>query len=207
MSFRLRSSGRSGSSGDLSGQATPSTAAGGGPQLERSRSQLERSRSLLELLNASVKRVEPSGRVPISRYLGIGNQLLEKADAYRKEGNVEQLYVMLMRFASLMIETLPKHPENDRKDKQYLQLRRKLVDIYLPELETIQEMVRRRDPNPEYADSASELLTQYKLEAMRDEEELQSNDSGDFDVPPTKPVSNGFGSEDMQRQNSASVGS
>ena len=47
-----------------------------------------------------------------------------QAAQYRRQANEEQLYVMLLRLVSLVVETIPQHKAFDRSDGTYQALRK-----------------------------------------------------------------------------------
>eukprot|EP00803_Ostreobium_quekettii_P002104 evm.model.scf_1643.1 EVM.evm.TU.scf_1643.1 scf_1643:32-821(-) len=62
---------------------------------------------------------------------------MAQATKYESVANQEQQYVMLLRFASLIVETIPKHPEYRASDKVYARMKQQLYEYYLPKLETL----------------------------------------------------------------------
>eukprot|EP00884_Botryococcus_braunii_P019618 jgi/Botrbrau1/633/Bobra.0161s0024.2 len=62
-----------------------------------------------------------------------------QADVYRIEGNDLQLYTMLMRYASLIVETIPKHKDFSSADpgRDYRNFKKVLAERYFPELEGV----------------------------------------------------------------------
>eukprot|EP00803_Ostreobium_quekettii_P005238 evm.model.scf_2995.2 EVM.evm.TU.scf_2995.2 scf_2995:8107-11916(-) len=101
--------------------------------------------SLLRQLSSAVRKVEPKAHVTCERYLTTANRLLQQADEYRERHNDEQLYVCLMRFASLLLETIPKHPNFASGEPQYQKLKKDLVSTYLPELEALKAVLIKKD--------------------------------------------------------------
>ncbi|KAL4458118.1 hypothetical protein ABPG75_012983 [Micractinium tetrahymenae] len=73
----------------------------------------------------------------IQTYYRRASLLLRQAEVYRRRHNDDELYVMLMRFATLVIETLPKHRLFNAADPNYKQLKVDLVQQHLPELERL----------------------------------------------------------------------
>ncbi|GFH08020.1 MPN domain-containing protein, partial [Haematococcus lacustris] len=67
------------------------------------------------------------------------------ADSYEREGNEEQQYVMLMRFASLILETLPGHQDYKKADPKYVRLKKTLADKVFPQLEQLKIVLQTKD--------------------------------------------------------------
>ncbi|KAG2726956.1 hypothetical protein I3760_01G137500 [Carya illinoinensis] len=53
--------------------------------------------------------VQVDNRIPLRNYYRIANNLLKQACIYREEKNVVDLYIMLLRYLSLVSETIPFH--------------------------------------------------------------------------------------------------
>jgi len=83
--------------------------------------------------------------VSLNKYYACAQLLLRQAACYERAGVEEQEYVMLMRFASLMLETIPKHKDFNAKDAQHLQLKQLLASKYLPQLERLKLSLKMKD--------------------------------------------------------------
>lgn len=79
-----------------------------------------RSQQLAE--KATKKAVRPV--LGLRYYYRSADMLIKQADSYRQQKNEDELYVMLMRFVSLVVETIPEH-DDFRKgvDPQYRRLK------------------------------------------------------------------------------------
>ncbi|XP_041025792.1 AMSH-like ubiquitin thioesterase 3 [Juglans microcarpa x Juglans regia] len=53
--------------------------------------------------------VQVDNRIPLRNYYRIADNLLKQASIYREEKNVVDLYIMLLRYSSLVSETIPFH--------------------------------------------------------------------------------------------------
>ncbi|KFK26683.1 hypothetical protein AALP_AA8G279700 [Arabis alpina] len=104
----------------------------------------------------SAKRIGVDNRISLKFYFRIADNILKQANIFRKENNIIDLYVMLLRFSSLALETIPSHREYRtalKSDKEYTKMR--LLDV-LTELETLKPVVRKRidelypKPTPRY---------------------------------------------------------
>ncbi|KMZ64692.1 STAM-binding protein [Zostera marina] len=58
---------------------------------------------------ASAKKVDVENRISLRFYYRIADNLLRQADIYRAEKDIISLYIMLLRFSSLITETIPRH--------------------------------------------------------------------------------------------------
>eukprot|EP00271_Cylindrocystis_brebissonii_P021167 TRINITY_DN7423_c0_g1_i1.p1 TRINITY_DN7423_c0_g1~~TRINITY_DN7423_c0_g1_i1.p1 ORF type:complete len:536 (-),score=65.39 TRINITY_DN7423_c0_g1_i1:206-1813(-) len=60
---------------------------------------------------AKTKKKEVDQRLALKFYYRAADMALKQADIYRREGNLIELYVLLVRFISLVVETIPQHKE------------------------------------------------------------------------------------------------
>ncbi|KAJ1405723.1 USP8 dimerization domain [Sesbania bispinosa] len=58
---------------------------------------------------ASAQRLDVDNRIALRFYYRIADNILRQADIFRAEKNIIDLYVMLLRFSSLVSETIPRH--------------------------------------------------------------------------------------------------
>ncbi|MCE3216340.1 hypothetical protein HAX54_006160 [Datura stramonium] len=58
---------------------------------------------------ARTKKLDVDNRISLRIYYRIADNVLKQADIFRAEGDVVDLYVMLLRFSSLVSETIPCH--------------------------------------------------------------------------------------------------
>eukprot|EP01023_Acetabularia_acetabulum_P066322 TRINITY_DN8944_c0_g1_i1.p1 TRINITY_DN8944_c0_g1~~TRINITY_DN8944_c0_g1_i1.p1 ORF type:complete len:548 (-),score=86.01 TRINITY_DN8944_c0_g1_i1:393-1949(-) len=113
------------------------------------------STSITQKLANSAKTLAPNHVLGIKRYYYSADLMIRQADEYRRDGNLEQLYVMLLRFSSLVIETLPKHKEFSGSDRRYHALKTVLAGKFLPEAETVKQQLQANElsqispPNPQ----------------------------------------------------------
>ncbi|KAK0587167.1 hypothetical protein LWI29_018561 [Acer saccharum] len=101
-------------------------------------------RSSSETINiaASAKRLDVDNRIPLRFYYRIADNILKQADIFREEKNIIDLYVMLLRFSSLVMETIPRHRDyraSLQSNKVYLN--KKLL-IAVRELEELKPAVQ-----------------------------------------------------------------
>lgn len=89
-------------------------------------------------LASHVRRQNVNNVLPLNYYYRSGHILLRQADEYRAAGNQEQLFVILMRLCSLIVETIPRHREFHEGSSPEQQKFKKLLTLeYLPELERL----------------------------------------------------------------------
>ncbi|KAK6930241.1 USP8 dimerization domain [Dillenia turbinata] len=90
------------------------------------------------------RKVDVDNQIPLRNYYRIADNLLKQASIYREEKNIVDLYIMLLRFSSLVSETIPFH-----RDYQVLHLKerslykKKLLTV-LDELESLKPEFQRR---------------------------------------------------------------
>ncbi|ONM31987.1 AMSH-like ubiquitin thioesterase 3 [Zea mays] len=94
-------------------------------------------------IEACARPIAVDHRISLPYYFRIAGSLLRQANIYRNESNLLDLYVILLRYSSLLCETIPKH-----RDYHAFKLREKaffdkLIDI-IKELETLKPVVQRQ---------------------------------------------------------------
>uniref|UniRef100_A0A6N2KCT3 MPN domain-containing protein n=1 Tax=Salix viminalis TaxID=40686 RepID=A0A6N2KCT3_SALVM len=109
-------------------------------------SSLSFSSTCTDIINieARTQRLDVDNRFNLNIYYRIANNVLKQADIFRAERNIIDLYVMLLRFSSLVSETIPSHRGYrvfPQSKKSYL--RRKFLDA-LTELEQLKPAVQQR---------------------------------------------------------------
>ncbi|KAI3435549.1 hypothetical protein D9Q98_001614 [Chlorella vulgaris] len=101
--------------------------------------------SRLETLAERARAKPVDNFASISTYYRSADLLLRQAEVYRRAHNEDELYVMLLRFSGLVIETLPRHRAFVANDTKYQQLKRTLLEVCLPEAERLKANVKLRD--------------------------------------------------------------
>ncbi|KAJ6868522.1 hypothetical protein NC651_033563 [Populus alba x Populus x berolinensis] len=104
------------------------------------------SSSCMDIINieARTQRLDVDNRFALNIYFRIANNILKQAEIFRAEKNIIDLYVMLLRFSSLVSETIPCHRGYGafpQSKKDYL--RKKLLNA-LGELEQLKTAVQQR---------------------------------------------------------------
>ncbi|XP_010549118.1 PREDICTED: AMSH-like ubiquitin thioesterase 1 [Tarenaya hassleriana] len=102
--------------------------------------------SSLEIIDisASARRIIVDNRISLRFYFRIADNILKQANIFRAEKNIVDLYVMLLRFSSLALETIPSHQDYRTAptyNKEFLKMR--LLDV-LTELEKLKPVVQQR---------------------------------------------------------------
>ncbi|KAF8105901.1 hypothetical protein N665_0152s0036 [Sinapis alba] len=95
-------------------------------------------------LSTSARRITVDNRISLRFYFRIADNILKQANIFRAEKNIIDLYVMLLRFSSLALETIPSHRDyrtSLKSNKEYLRMR--LLDV-LTELEKLKPVVQQR---------------------------------------------------------------
>ncbi|KAF8661697.1 hypothetical protein HU200_056645 [Digitaria exilis] len=94
-------------------------------------------------IEACARPIAVDHRISLPYYFRIAGSLLRQANIYRNERNLLDLYVILLRYSSLLCETIPKH-----RDYHAFRLREKafydkLGDV-IKELESLKPVVQRQ---------------------------------------------------------------
>ncbi|KAL2465160.1 AMSH-like ubiquitin thioesterase 1 [Abeliophyllum distichum] len=106
-------------------------------------------------IESSTKKLVVDNRISLRFYYRIADNILKQADIFREEKNIVDLYVMLLRFSSLVMDTIPRHRDyraSPGSNKVYL--KNKLLNA-IAELEKlkpavqlkVQELHSRKQPN------------------------------------------------------------
>ncbi|KAF8704948.1 hypothetical protein HU200_031193 [Digitaria exilis] len=81
--------------------------------------------------------------IRLPNYFRIADSLLTQANIYREEKNLIQLYVLLLRYSSLLCETIPKHRDyRTFKSGEKDFFKKKLLDV-INELESLKPVVQQ----------------------------------------------------------------
>lgn len=93
---------------------------------------------------ASSQRLVVDHRISLRYYYRIADNLIKQANIYREENDIIDLYVMLLRFSSLISETIPYHRDYQVSlQSERLYFRKKLLNA-LNELEALKPNVQQR---------------------------------------------------------------
>jgi STAM-binding protein len=88
-------------------------------------------------LNKVAREIEVDNRIPLRNYYRIADNLLRQASIYREEKNVVDLYIMLLRYSSLISETIPFHRDYQASLPQERLGSRKRLRAVINELESL----------------------------------------------------------------------
>ncbi|XWS48289.1 hypothetical protein CRYUN_Cryun13aG0062400 [Craigia yunnanensis] len=103
-------------------------------------------RSSMEKINiaASAQRLDVDNRIALRYYYRIADNILKQADIFRAEKNIIDLYIMLLRFSSLVSETIPCHRDYRASlQNQKVYLKKRLLNA-LNELEDLKPAVQQK---------------------------------------------------------------
>jgi len=106
---------------------------------------------------ASTQKVDVDNRMSLRYYYRIADNMLKQANIYREEKNLIDLYIILLRFSSLITETIPHHQDYQTSyPKEKTEYRKKLLNV-VSELEALKPVVQRQvdELNKTYASSSS----------------------------------------------------
>ncbi|KAG4126733.1 hypothetical protein ERO13_D10G174300v2 [Gossypium hirsutum] len=95
-------------------------------------------------VNAMARRVEVDNRIPLLYYYRIADTLLKQANIYREEKNIVDLYIILLRYSSLVSETIPFHRDYQVLLPKEKAVYRKRLLAVLDELESLKPEVQQR---------------------------------------------------------------
>ncbi|GAV90677.1 JAB domain-containing protein [Cephalotus follicularis] len=93
---------------------------------------------------ASAQRIDVDNRIALRYYYRIADNILKQADIFREEKNIIDLYIMLLRFSSLVSETIPCHRDyraSVQNKKNHL--KKRLLNA-LNELEELKPAVQQK---------------------------------------------------------------
>lgn len=95
-------------------------------------------------VNAMARKINVDNQFPLRNYYRIADNLLKQANIYRAEKNILDLYIILLRYSSLVSETIPFHRDyqaSNAKDKSYF---RKMLLTVMDELESLKPEFKRQ---------------------------------------------------------------
>ncbi|XP_044500407.1 AMSH-like ubiquitin thioesterase 3 isoform X2 [Mangifera indica] len=95
-------------------------------------------------VKSSARRVEVDNRIPLRFYYRIADNLLKQATIYQEEKNIVDLYIILLRYSSLLSETIPFHRDYQAiLPKERATYRKRLIAV-LDELESLKPEFQRQ---------------------------------------------------------------
>ncbi|BAU02777.1 hypothetical protein LR48_Vigan10g022800 [Vigna angularis] len=93
---------------------------------------------------ASAQKLDVDNRIALRFYYRIADNILRQADIFRAEKNIIDLYVMLLRFSSLVSETIPRHRDYRSSPQWQKESLKKKLLISLNELEKLKPVVQQK---------------------------------------------------------------
>ncbi|XP_027922215.1 AMSH-like ubiquitin thioesterase 1 [Vigna unguiculata] len=93
---------------------------------------------------ASTQKLDVDNRLALRFYYRIADNILKQADIFRAENNIVDLYVMLLRFSSLVSETIPRHRDYRSSPQIKKEILRKKLLNSLNELEKLKPKVQQK---------------------------------------------------------------
>ncbi|GAV87870.1 JAB domain-containing protein [Cephalotus follicularis] len=140
-------------------------------------------------VNSLARKVEVDNRIPLRYYYRIADNLLKQASIYREEKNIVDLYIILLRYSSLVSETIPFHRDYQVSlPKERATYRKRLLAV-LDELEILK---------PEFDALNRGYPGAQLLELDGPESSSNRQDSPSLEWPPVNKNSNS--SVDVKRQ-------
>ncbi|OAY50178.1 AMSH-like ubiquitin thioesterase 1 [Manihot esculenta] len=93
---------------------------------------------------ASAQKLDVDNRISLRYYYRIADNILKQADIFREEKNIIDLYIMLLRFSSLVSETIPRHRDyGSSLQSKKIHLKKKLLNA-VNELEELKPGVQQK---------------------------------------------------------------
>ncbi|KAK4357005.1 hypothetical protein RND71_022615 [Anisodus tanguticus] len=94
-------------------------------------------------IREATKKMEVDHRIPLQYYYKIADNLLKEAKTHRQENNTIDLYILLLRYAGLVSETIHFHRDySTTNHTEKISYKKKLLDV-LRELECLRPEVER----------------------------------------------------------------
>ncbi|GAB2268141.1 ZINC FINGER protein, variant 2 [Dionaea muscipula] len=95
-------------------------------------------------ISAITRKIDVDNRIPLRYYYRIADTLLKQADIYRGERNIVDLFVILLRYSSLVSETIPLHRDYQiLHSRERAMFKTKLLSM-LDELESLKPEFQHR---------------------------------------------------------------
>ncbi|KAL2342477.1 hypothetical protein Fmac_003762 [Flemingia macrophylla] len=93
---------------------------------------------------ASTQKLDVDNRIALRFYYRIADNILKQADIFRAEKNIVDLYIMLLRFSSLVSETIPRHRDYRSSPQGKKEALRKKLLNSVNELEKLKPKVQQK---------------------------------------------------------------
>ncbi|KAK7320040.1 hypothetical protein RJT34_04769 [Clitoria ternatea] len=93
---------------------------------------------------AITQKLDVDNRIALRFYYRIADNILKQADIFRAERNIVDLYIMLLRFSSLVSETIPCHRDYRTSPQSNKEALRKKLLFSVNELEKLKPLVQQK---------------------------------------------------------------
>ncbi|XP_016480715.2 AMSH-like ubiquitin thioesterase 3 [Nicotiana tabacum] len=107
-------------------------------------------------VDAMTRKVAVDNRIPLRNYYRIANNLLRQANIHRGEKNIIDLYIILMRYSSLVTETIPDHRDYQALHPEERALSKRMLSTVLDELEGLKPEFQRQRKRMDKAQAAAQ---------------------------------------------------
>ncbi|KAF3782486.1 AMSH-like ubiquitin thioesterase 3 [Nymphaea thermarum] len=95
-------------------------------------------------LLCSVSKIEVDNRLPISYYFRMASHMIKQAKVYRDEHNVVDLYVILLKYSSLVTETISQHQNYHHCSNTEKMHHKKVLKEFEKELAVLRPLVKQK---------------------------------------------------------------
>lgn len=109
-------------------------------------------------VDSIARKIDVDNRIPLRYYYRIADNLLKQASIYREEKNIVDLYIILLRYSSLVSETIPFHRDYQVLLAKERAVYRKRLIAVLDELEALKPEFQRRLKELNRTNGESELI-------------------------------------------------
>lgn len=114
-------------------------------------------------IREATRKIEVDDRIPLQYYYKIADNILKQANAYRQENNIIDLYILLLRYAGLVTETIPLHQDySTTNHREKISYKKKLMDV-LHELECLRPEVKQEISKVNVEHTLKELYRQNNI--------------------------------------------
>lgn len=113
----------------------------------------------------------------ISRYYRSGTEIYKMAKIYLAEGNIENAYILLLRFLTLFVEKIHQHPENKNVPAEQRKANNAKLKEILPITETLKVKLLER-----YKKEYAQILIEQEQERRKAVEDAKRKVSNKFHV-------------------------
>ncbi|KAM0933062.1 putative USP8 dimerization domain-containing protein [Dioscorea sansibarensis] len=95
-------------------------------------------------ITEATKKIKVDNRISLNYYYDLSDNFIKQANIYRQENNIINLYIELLRFASMITETIPYHQDYKFSfKKEKLETRKVKLSSVLEELERLKPHVQQ----------------------------------------------------------------